>query len=256
MLVAGLDIESTGLDKVKDRPIEVGMTLWTTNFSRGLETRSILVQSDGVKVTDEITEITGINQGMVESKRSWVYTPEEAFDEVLYFVNQAEAIVAFNGRRFDIPMFKAWAKRVGKEWPEKPVIDPYDGDLPDRYTLITPGMRGQELITMCAKMGIYYDAHEAGADVSAMLRLMAKRPFDMVWQRSQSPIVIIQSQQGRSENEKVKKHKFRWHSDMKIWWKAVKQLDLEHLAKQVNNEFPLRERTDLTPEQLDTSDSQ
>lgn len=253
MIVVGLDIESTGLDKAKDRPIEVGMTLWTTNYSRGLENRSILVQSDGVKVTDEITEITGINQGMVDK---FGYDSQTAFEEVLDFVEQAQAIVAFNGRRFDIPMFKAWAKRLGKEWPEKPVIDPFDGDMPATSVAISPAMRGQELITMCAKEGIYYDAHEAGADVSAMLRLMAKRPFDMVWQRAQSPIIIVQSQQGRNENEKVKKHKFRWNPDMKIWWKSVKQLDLDTLTKAVNNEFAIRERTDLTPEMLDTSDLQ
>jgi len=256
MIVVGLDIESTGLDKVKDRPIEVGMTLWTTNFNRGLETRSILIQSDGVKVTDEITEITGINQGMVDSKQSWAYQPDDAFDEVMYFVDQASAIVVFNGRRFDIPMFKAWASRLGKTWPEKPIIDLFDGDMPATSTAISPAMRGQELITMCAKEGIYYDAHEAGADVSAMLRLMAKRPFDMVWQRAQSPIVIVQSQQGRNENEKVKKHRFRWNPIEKIWWKSVKRLDLETLVKTVNNEFAIRERSDLTPEQLDTSDLQ
>ena len=250
MIVVGLDIESTGLDKVNDRPIEVGMTLWTTNFGRGLESRSILIESDGVKVTDEITEITGINQGMVDK---FGYPPDVALEEVLEFVEQASAIVAFNGRRFDIPMFKAWAKRVGKEWPEKIIIDPYDGDMPASSTAISPAMRGQELITMCAKEGIYYDAHEAGADVGAMLRLMAKRPFEMVLQRAQSPTVIVQSQQGRNENDKVKKHKFRWQPEMRLWWKAVKQLDLDTLAKAVNNEFPLRERIDLTPEMMESA---
>jgi DNA polymerase-3 subunit epsilon len=243
MIVVGLDIESTGLDKVKDRPIEVGMTLWTTNFSRGLEARSLLVQSDGVKVTSEITDITGINQGMVDR---FGVTPEEAYEEVESFVSRAEAVVAFNGRRFDIPMFQQWAKRVGKAWPDKLVIDPFE-DLP---------MRGQELITMCAKVGIYYDPHEASADVGAMLRLMSQFPFDVVLERAKSPVVVIQSQQGRNENEKVKKHKFRWNPDRKIWWKAVKQIDLDTLAKAVNNEFPMQERPDLTPEMLDTSESQ
>ena len=243
MILAGLDIESTGLDKVKDRPIEVGMTLWTTNFNRGLEIRSLLIQSDNVKVTDEITEITGINQGMVDR---FGLTPEEAYEEVEYFVNRAEAIVAFNGRRFDIPMFKQWASRVGKKWPDKFVIDPYE-DLP---------MRGQELITMCAKHGIYYDAHAASADVDAMLRLMSKFPFETVLARAKSPVVIIQSQQNRFENEKVKKHRFRWNPDKKIWWKAVKQMDLDALAKAVNNEFSMQERPDLTPEMLDTSEQQ
>jgi DNA polymerase III alpha subunit (gram-positive type) len=237
MIVLGLDMEATGLDKVNDRPIEVGVALWTTKFNRSLDTRAFLVQSDGVKVTDEITEITGITQSMVDN---FGYTSEEGYEETLYFVDRAEAIVAFNGRRFDIPMFQAWAKRLQKQFPDKLIIDPF-ADLP---------MRGQELITMCAKMGIYYDPHEAGADVSAMLRLMGKFDFNVVLTRAKSPVVVIQSLQGRNENDKVKKHKFRWNPDRKIWWKAVKEIDLQELTKAINNEFSLRQ-LDLRPEDLE-----
>ena len=101
-------------------------------------------------------------------------------------------------------------------------------------------------------MGIYYDAHEAGADVGAMLRLMAKFPFEIVLERAQSPVVVVQSQQDRSQNERVKKHRFRWQPNLKIWWKAVKQIDLDALAKAVNNEFPIRERPDLNEEYLES----
>jgi DNA polymerase III subunit epsilon len=237
MIVVGLDIEATGLDKVADRPIEIGLALWTTKFNRSLDTRALLIQADGVKVTDEITEITGITQGMCDS---YGYTPEEAFEESTYFVDRAEAIVAFNGRRFDIPMMGAWAKRVKKEFPDKFVIDPFE-DLP---------MRGQELITMCAKMGIYYDPHEAGADVGAMLRLMCKFPFETVLQRAKSPVLVVRSMQGRNENDKAKKHKFRWNPERKIWWKAVKEIDLNDLSAAVNNEFSLQV-LDLQPEDLE-----
>jgi len=240
MIVAGLDIESTGLDKVKDRPIEVGVALWTTKYNRSLDTRAFLVQSDGVPVTDEITEITGITQSMCDN---FGYNPEEAYDESMYFVDRAEAVVAFNGKRFDVPMYHQWAKRLKKEFPDKFVIDPFT-DLP---------MRGQELITMCAKMGIYYDPHEAGADVGAMLRLMAKFPFEVVLERAKSPTIVVQSLQGRHENEKVKKHKFRWNPLRKLWWKAVKMIDLDILVKEINNEFGLQQ-LDLSPEDLETSD--
>lgn len=251
MIVVGLDLEATGLDRVNDRPIEVGLTLWTTNFNRGLETRSFLIQSD-VKVSDEVTEITGITQAMVErfgvdQKEAYAIALEE-------FIKPAEAIVAFNGRRFDIPMFQNWAKRLGETFPEKLIIDPFDGDLPATSNNLAPGMRPQELITMCAKEGIYYDAHEAGADVSAMLKLMAKRPFEMVLQRAQSPTIIVQSLQGRNENAKAKKHKFRWNPDYKIWWKKVKEIDRNVLIQQVNNEFGLKQITDIPLDALEDSD--
>src|SRR5277367_6670046 len=176
MIVVGLDLEATGLDKVKDRPIEVGVTLWSTNMKRGLETHNFLVQSDGVPITPEITEITGVTQKAVD-KFGWA--PQDAYDETMHFVADAEAVVAFNGRRFDIPMMHAWAARLKTKFPDKFVIDPYE-DLP---------MRGQELITMCAKRGIYYDAHEAGADVGAMLRLMSDFPLEVVIERAKSPVL-------------------------------------------------------------------
>ena len=249
MIVLGLDLEATGLDKVKDRPIEVGLALWSTNFNRILESSNFLIQSDGVKVSDEITGITGITQGMVD-KFGW--EPAQAFEEIEYWVERAEAIVAFNGRRFDIPMMKSWAKRLGKAFSDKLVIDPFE-DMPLTSESASPGLRGQELIAMCAKNEIYYSAHEAGADVGAMLRLMAKRPFELVMQRAQSPSVIIQSKQGRHQNEAVKKHRFRWQPLEKIWWKQVKKIDLETLVKQVNNEFELVE-VDIPIERLEGVD--
>jgi DNA polymerase-3 subunit epsilon len=237
MIVAGFDLEATGLDKVKDRPIEMGASLWTTKFNRSLDTRALLVKSDGVPITEEITEITGITQSMVDN---FGYEPEEAYDEMVYFLDRAEALVAFNGKRFDVPMSQQWAKRLGKQFPDKLLIDPFT-DLP---------MRGQELITMCAKMGIYYDPHEAGADVGAMLRLMGKFDFNIVLTRAKSPVIVVRSLQGRNENDKVKKHKFRWNPDRKIWWKAIKEMDLKDLATAVNGEFRI-EVLDLQPEDLE-----
>jgi DNA polymerase III alpha subunit (gram-positive type) len=248
MIVVGLDLETTGLDKVNDRPIEIGLALWTTKYNRALESRSVLVKFEGVKVTDEITEVTGINQSMVDV---FGVEPETAFEEAIYFVDaeQVEAIVAFNGRRFDIPVMHQWAKRIGGTFPDKFIIDPYE-DMPATLAGPTPGMRPQELITMCAKEGIYYDPHEAGADVGAMLRLMSKRNFEHVLQRAKSPVVVVRSMQDRNNNAAAKKHKFRWNPERKIWWKAVKEIDLHGLAGAVNNEFGL-EVLDLQPEDLE-----
>jgi DNA polymerase-3 subunit epsilon len=248
MIVVGLDLETTGLDKAADRPIEVGLTLWSTKYNRSLETHNFLVQSDGVPVPPEVTEITGIDQMMADSGKE----PSEAYEEVEYFVSRAQAIVAFNGRRFDIPMMQAWAARLGKTFPNKFVIDPYE-DTPAKSDAASPGMRPQELITMCAKEGIYYDAHEAGADVSAMLKLMSKRPFNFVLDRAKSPVVVLQSKQGRNENHLAKQHKFRWQPDYKIWWKPVKTIDRDILMKQIGGAFTVID-TGYTVEELDSND--
>jgi len=249
MIVVGLDLETTGLDKAKDRTIEVCTTLWSTNFNRSLGSSTILVQSDGVSIPPEVTEKTHITQAMVDK---FGESQEEAFANMAYWLGRAEAVVAFNGRRFDVPLSKNWAKRVGQAFPDLPIIDPFT-DTPLKADAASPGMPGQELITMCAKEGIYYSAHEAGADVGAMLALMSRRPFEFVWQRSQSPVVVVRSKQDRSQNDKAKKHKFRWNPDRRIWWKAVKEIDLNVLAKAVNNEFGL-EVLDIPIDEMETDD--
>lgn len=241
MLVVGLDLESTGLDKIQDRPIETAMVLWSTNYNRGLDSRALLIQSDGVPVTPDITEINGITQEMCDALG---YSPADAYDESIRYIDRADAIVAFNGRRFDIPMCNSWANRLATKFPDKLIIDPFQ-DLP---------MKGQELITMCAKKRIYYNPHEALADVGAMLELMGKFDFETVLMRAKSPVVVVQSLQSQKENKKAKKHKFRWNPDEKIWWKAVKQMDIDELARKVNGEFKMQIRDDFTPEDLDTDD--
>lgn len=249
MIVVGLDIEATGLDLVQDRPIEVGLTKWTTKYNRSLDSHNFCIQSDGLPVTEEITHITGLVQSMADQG----YTPEDAFEEIMYYVDQAQALVAFNGRRFDIQMLQQMAKRLGREFPNKLLIDP-SVDTPETNDSPSPGMRSQELITMCAKRKIYYDAHEAGADVAAMLRLMSTAKFEHVLARAQSPSIAVQAHVSFSENQKAKKQKFRWKpAPYKIWWKAVKQIDVPWLSAQINNEFPISEAS-YTVEELEADD--
>jgi DNA polymerase III alpha subunit (gram-positive type) len=239
MIITGFDLESTGLDIVKDRPIEVAVMLWSTRMNRAVDSQAVLIQADGVPVTEEITEITGITQAAVDK---FGYEPASAFEVLASFISQADAIATFNGNRFDIPMSKEWAKRVQQQFPEKLHID-LSTDLP---------MRSQELITMCAKKGFLYPAHEALGDVGGMMKLMSMFPFEVVLQRAQSPMIVVQSKQGRNENNKAKRHKFRWNPDLKIWWKAIKEMDFGDLVKAVNNEFGLQVRSDFTPEMLET----
>jgi DNA polymerase III epsilon subunit-like protein len=240
MIVTGIDLESTGLNKTTDRTIEVGLVLWSTNFRRGLETSSFLVDSEGVAVTPEITRITGVHPAMVTS---FGWSVDSAWEEIRRFVSRSEAVVAFNGRRFDIPMLKNWGKRMGEEFPDMLVIDPYE-DMPENMDSASPGMRPQELITMCAKNGIYYDAHEALADVNGMLKLMSKRPLEFVLERAKSETIIVRAVTSRYDNTAVKQNKFRWYNDnagTKFWWKKLKRIDLPILIQEVDNEFGLEE---------------
>lgn len=221
MILLGYDIEATGLDKHKDRMIEVGLVLYSTGQRRILESTGFLVKSDGVLVTEEVTKITGITQAAVDR---FGYEPGDTLDDIVRFMKEADAIVAHNGKRFDFPFTQNTANRLGWVLPDKLTID---------TMFDIPGVDGEQLITMCAKHGFVGGQHSALSDANDVIRLMSYHDSDAIVERAKSPLVVVLSHQDRGSNADAKKFKFRWNPDLKIWWKAVKETDVEGLAAKV-----------------------
>lgn len=227
MILLAYDIETTGLDKQKDRVIEVGLALYSTGQRKILESAGFLVQSDGVPITQEITEITGITQAAVDR---FGYEPLSAIEDISDWIAKADAIVAHNGHRFDRPMTENWAKRLNIVLPEKLWIDTMT-DI--------PGVTGEQLITMCAKKGfVNPNQHSAEDDAKAVLKMLeiyntSGISFESVMERAKSPLVLLRSHQERNRNEDAKRFKFRWSPKHELWWKAVKEEDIPVLANQV-----------------------
>jgi DNA polymerase-3 subunit epsilon len=218
-IILALDFETTGLDFVKDRPIEVGAILWSTNQSRCLESQGYLVKTE-VPITKEITEITGITQAAVNA---FGYESNHAFEILLDMISAADFIIGHNVIRFDSRMLKAWAEREQQEVPDKLWIDTYT-DIPRA----TPG----KLTLMAAEHGfLNLFAHSALADCQTVLKLIEGYNFDEIVERAKSPMVVVQAHQARHENELAKKAKFRWRPETKQWWKFVKEIDLEAFGK-------------------------
>lgn len=240
MIILAYDTETTGLDVTKDRVIEVGMILYTTTRRRVLEATSFLVKSDKA-LDDEITNVTGITQSMLDR---FGYDSDTAFDTVTEWFNQAEALVTQNGPRFDRRITESWGKQHNKTLQEKLWIDTYS-DI--------PGVEGKKLEYMAADEGFLpMDKHSALADAQTALRIFSNHVGDIngIVERAKSPTLVIQSHQDRSNNADAKKLKFRWNPDAKIWWKAVKEMDLEGFAKtcpfdvSVNDQYSLDELWD------------
>jgi DNA polymerase III alpha subunit (gram-positive type) len=248
MIILAYDIETTGLDKQKDRIIEVGLALYSTGQKRILESTGFLVQSDGVLITDEITEINGITQAAVDR---FGYEPAEALDVTSIFMEKADAVATHNGGRFDLPITCNTAKRLNRELPERLLIDTMT-DI--------PGVRGQELITMLAKKGVVNaDQHGAEMDARGVITLLRLHErdgisIDSVVERAKSPIAIIQSHQDRNHNQQAKKLKFRWNPEYKIWWKAVKEVDIQEIANRAPFGISVLDKS-VTQEQLEDQEN-
>ena len=238
MILAPLDFETTGLDKQKDRVIEIGVSLYSTGQRRFLDSVGQLVQDD-VAISSEITGITGVTQAAVDR---FGYDQADALNTLIEFISQADAVVGHNIRHFDWPVAQNWAKRLGRELPNILVVDTFE-DI--------PGVEGESLITMMAKAGMLLpDAHSALADAQGSLRLAVYHGIYAVVERAKIPTVIVQSLAPRTtNNSENKKYKFRWNPDLKIWWKAVKETDVQELANRVPFQISVLDKS-VTVEQL------
>jgi DNA polymerase III alpha subunit (gram-positive type) len=219
MILLAFDLETTGLNITDDRPIEVGLILHSTGQNRTLESTSFLVKSD-VVVSTEVTEITGITQAAVNK---FGYDSESGLRTVQEWFENADAIIGHNVLRFDKRVLDAWVKRHGASLPDKLWIDTMT-DI--------PGVAGEKLGYMAANHGfLNLFPHGALADCQTVLKMASMYNIDEIVKRANTPTIVVRAHQDKNHNQDAKKQKFRWNPDYKIWWKAVKQTDVEELSK-------------------------
>jgi len=237
MILLSLDFESTGLDFEKDRVIEIGAVLYSTGQKKCLDNFGCLIKTDA-PITPEITAITNIHPSAVDR---FGYDEKDTFYVLEYMIDSCDTIVAHNGNRFDRRMYLAWANRL-----ERPRIDKLWID-----TMIDiKGHEGKRLSYLAADHGIINPfPHSAMADAQTVLTVVEKYDILDLVARAKTPTIVIRARQQRSENELVKKAKFRWNPDRKWWWRAVKACDVEELSKVFN--FPFTIEKEVTIEELD-----
>jgi len=218
-IILALDFETTGLNVVEDRPIEVGAVLWSSGQQKCLESTGFLVESDK-PVTEEITKITGITQTAVDK---FGYAAVDGFDAVIALLKMADAIAGHNAIRFDKKILESWAKRIDGEVPEKLWID---------TTTDLPGAKFGTLSHVAADHGfLNLFPHSALADCQTVVKLLSMYDVEEVIKRAKSPTLVIRSHQDRNSNQDASKLKFRWNPERKVWWRTIKDMDLEQFTK-------------------------
>lgn len=248
MILLSLDFETSGLDTANSRIREGGAILWSTGQHRILESTGFLLK-DEPPITQEETAIHRITQSAIDR---FGFKPKDSLENVIAMAESADALVGQNIRRFDYKVLISACIREHidpRPIQEKLVID----TLTD-----IPAVEGKHLQYMLADhMRLNPFPHGALTDALSVLVLIEEHTaadgnIDGIIERARSPIVIVQSLHPRNENEAAKKKpfKFRWNPDRKIWWKALKQIDLESFLK--DYKFETSVRTDLTQDDLET----
>lgn len=250
MILLSLDFETTGLDVANDRVIEGGAVLWSTAQHRILESADFLVKP-GIPISEEVTKLTGITPEAVEK---FGFESRDSLDNILAMISMADALVGQNIQRFDKKVLINWMIREG--------FGETGGTLPvnEKLTIDTlfdiPGVEGRKLQYMLADhQRLNPFPHSAITDALSVIILIEEHTpadgnIDSIIERAKSPFIILQSHQPRGEdtNKQAKDRKFRWNPDRKIWWRAVKGLDVESVRKEAPFETSIR--TDLSIDQL------
>lgn len=238
MIYCSLDFETTGVNIVSDRPIEYGGILYSTGQKKCLDNLGVLIKTD-LPITQEITKITGITKPALDR---FGYDQREILPIVIDMIDASEAVIGYNSRRFDYYILTEWAKREHMQIPERPWIDLFY-DMPWQ---VPTG----KLSHVAADHGILnLFPHSALADAQTVLAIAAKYDENVLLQRSQSPVVVLRSLAPREINDQVKKMKFRWNPSNKIWWKPVKQQDVDEFIQSCP--FGVTIEKNWTPEELD-----
>lgn len=100
------DIESTGLNILKDRIIQIALIKFTKNNAEP-EEKSFLL-NPGVPITPDALAIHGITVDMIRNKPSFKDIAHELYD----WIGNAD-FAGYNSDRFDIPMLMEEFARVG-----------------------------------------------------------------------------------------------------------------------------------------------
>lgn len=231
MKILGLDLETTGLSADTDVITEMGLVLWDTEENVPLLVHSQLVNY-GAHITQEITDITGITEEMLEK---FGCNPEDARDRLENIAQKADAIAAYNGESFDRKFIRKLAPSVA----EKHWID-LQNDIPYADRIKT-----RKLTHLAAEHGFLNPfAHRAVFDVMTMFKVMEKYDFETILRRSHESVVFLKAVVSFNDKEQAKERGYRWHGPSKTWYRSFKQSDAD---KEIN-EAPFRTMFIQNPE--------
>ena len=154
------DIESTGLNVMRDRILQIAFIKYPKDGSDPIELEMLI--NPGIPISEEAMNVHGITPDMLKNKPSFKDVAEELFK----FIGTAD-LSGYNSDRFDIPMLMEEFHRYG-----------YDLEIEKRRTIdVQKIFYKMEPRTLKAAYKFYCnesltDAHDALADVRATVGVL------------------------------------------------------------------------------------
>lgn len=220
-LVAGVDFETSGLDPVRDRIVEIGAVLWDWENQIPLSLMSDLVYHDDLIMPAEVVAVHGITDAML---RDLGRLEEGCITDLNAIICRSEYIFAHFGSEFDRHFYNATIVRLelprNEPSPRLWVDTAIDIVYPERITT-------RNLRHLAAEHGFLNPfSHRAVFDVLTMLRIAGMYDLEKMVARSQEPMVYLMALVSFNDKDKAKERSYRWHPPTKTWWKGLKASDV------------------------------
>ncbi|MFM8577002.1 MAG: 3'-5' exonuclease [Limnohabitans sp.] len=210
-----LDTETTGLDAKNERIIELAMLSVLVDTATGQPVGPVTTyesfEDPGKPIPAAITEITGIDDGMVRGQRI-----DDA--RVVELVQEADLIVAHNAG-FDrpfvearLPVFagRAWnCSFAGIDWKAQ-------------------GSGSAKLEFLAHERGWFYDAHRALVDCHALLQVLAAPLKDghsglqhLLQGAGNTRYKLRATGAPFEAKDALKARGYRWDNENRVWWTTL-----------------------------------
>ncbi|MBP8087539.1 MAG: DNA polymerase III subunit epsilon [Polaromonas sp.] len=207
-----LDTETTGLDSKSEKVIELAMLSVLVDAATGLPVGPVTIyesfEDPGRPIPPQITEITGIDDSMVQGQRI-----DDAAVNAL--VQEADLVVAHNAG-FDRPFVEArWPVFAGKAW----------GCSFQGIDWKKEGSGSAKLEFLASERGWFYDAHRAQVDCHALLQVLASPLADgqsglarLLAGADQTRYKLRATGAPFEAKDKLKARGYRWDGEGRVWW--------------------------------------
>lgn len=231
---AFVDVETTGLNTATDHIIEIGVVTFQYDRSSGeiyhVDETFSQFQDPGISIPQNITEITGITNEMVEDQRIDKHELERLFADV--------ALVIAHNASFDRPFLE----RLHPLFIEKPWACTVQ-DVPWRQE----GIRGSKLEYLAINFGYFFDAHRALDDCLAGLTVLSCQlpksdasVMSKLLESARGSILRFEATGAPFEmKDLLRQRGYRWNRDKRVWMKDVASSNAtEEFAWLKSNIFP------------------
>lgn len=214
MLIAALDLETTGLEVATCHIVELSYVVVRANTTRPIYASSCLLYDEGKMgrepIPPEVTAINGISNEVLRAHSAPLAKGLEMADSILKHFG-VEHIVAHNAEGFDRPILER----------HNPAFKAYKW-VDSRADIEWPGTC-HKLNHLAAEHGFVNPFPHTGlSDVLTMLRLLSLHDFKTVAERAALPWITLEAQVSYDDREKARARRYNWYPAEKRWRKKVK----------------------------------